>query len=114
MNLLTSLTVCSGLLFLVYGGLCLSSPSMKSEFIRFGVGRFRTLIGTLELLGGMGLLVGLRWPPSLWISSAGLSLLMLCGLGVRIRIGDGFVRSLPALVLMIVNAYIFIESLSLA
>ena len=114
MNLLTALTVCSGSLFLVYGGLCLSSPSMKSEFTRFGLGRFRTLIGTLELLGGMGLLVGLRWPPSLWISSGGLSLLMLCGLGVRIRIGDGFARSLPALLLMIVNAYIFIESLRVA
>ncbi len=86
---------------------------MKREFTRFEFGRFRTLIGTLELLGGMGLLVGFRWPPLLWISSAGLSLLMLCGVGVRIRIGDGFARSLPALVLMIVNAYIFIESLRL-
>ena len=114
MNLLTALIVCSGTLFLVYGGLCLSSPSMKSEFTRFGLGGLRTLIGTLELLGGMGLLVGLLWPLPLWISSAGLSLLMLCGLGVRIRIGDGFAKSLPALLLMIVNAYIFIESLRVA
>ena len=114
MNLLTALTVCSGSLFLVYGGSCLGSPSMKSEFARFELGRFRTLIGTLELLGGMGLLLGLSWPPAVWISSAGLSLLMLCGVGVRIRIGDGFARSLPALVLMIVNAFIFIESLRMA
>ena len=114
MSLLTALTVCSGSSFLVYGGLCLSSPSMKSEFTRFGFGRLRTLVGTLELLGGMGLLVGSRWPPSLGIASGGPSLLMLCGLGVRIRIGDGFARSLPALLLMIVNAYIFIELLRVA
>ncbi len=114
MNLLNALTVCSGSSFLVYGGLCLISPSMQSEFARFGLGRLRMLTGTLELLGGMGLLVGLRWPPSSWISSGGLSLLMLCGLAVRIRIGDGFARSLPALVLMIVNASIFIESLRVA
>ncbi len=111
MNFLTALTVCSGSSFLVYGGLCLSSPSMKSEFTRFGLARLRTLVGVLELFGGMGLLVGLRWPPSLWISSAGLSLLMLCGVGVRIRVGDGFARSLSALLLMIANAYIFIASL---
>ena len=114
MNLLTTLTVCSGSSFLVYGGLCLISPSMQSEFARFGLGRLRTLTGTLELLGGIGLLVGSSWPPALWISSGGLSLLMLCGVAVRIRTGDGFARSLPALVLMIVNAYICIESLRAA
>lgn len=50
MNLLTALTVCSGSSFLVYGGLCVSSPPMKSEFRHFGLGRLKTLIRTLVSL----------------------------------------------------------------
>ena len=84
---------------------------MKSDFERFGLERLRTLTGLLEVLAGVGLLAGLKWPPALWLSSGGLSLLMMAGLGVRIRIGDGLLLSLPALALMILNAYILLESL---
>ncbi len=97
--------------FLIYGGLCLSSLSMQGEFKRFGLERLRTLTGLLEVLGGVGLLVGLKWPLALWLSSGGLSLLMMAGLGVRIRIGDSLLISFPALALMILNAYILIASL---
>ena len=97
--------------FLTYGGLCLSALSMQSEFKRFGLERLRTLTGFLEVLGGVGLLVGLEWPLALWVSSGGLSLLMMAGLGVRIKIGDGLLLSLPALALLILNAYILLESL---
>lgn len=97
--------------FLIYGGLCLSSLSMQSEFKRFGLERLRTLTGLLEVLGGLGLLVGLKWPLALWLSAGGLSLLMMAGLGVRIRIGDGLLLSFPAFALMILNAYILLESL---
>lgn len=97
--------------FLIYGGLCLSSLSMQSEFERFGLQRLKTLTGLLEVLGGVGLLVGLKWPLVLWVSSGGLSLLMMAGLVVRIRVGDGLLDSLPAFALMILNAYILLESL---
>lgn len=83
---------------------------MQSEFKRFGLERLRTLTGLLEVLGGVGLLVGLKWLLALWVSSGGLSLLMMAGLGVRIKIGDGWLLSLPALTLMILNAYILLES----
>lgn len=57
-----------------------------------------------------GLLVGLKWPPALSISSAGLSLLMLIAFGVRLKMRDSIVQSLPSLVLMLVNAYILVKS----
>ena len=84
---------------------------MQGEFKRFGLEKLRTVTGVLEVLGGAGLLFGLKWTVALWASSAGLSLLMMAGLGVRIKIGDSWLLSLPAFVLMILNAYILLESL---
>lgn len=84
---------------------------MQNEFKRFGLESLRKTTGVLEILGGAGLLVGFKWHPALWMSSGGLALLMLAGFGVRVRINDGFRRSVPALVLMIVNVYILFASL---
>lgn len=105
------LVLASGVTFLFYGVLCLASPFMKREFERFGLRQFRVLIGVLEILGGLGLLVGLGWPLALWLSSGGLALLMLCGVAVRLRIGDTLPQTLPALVLMVVHLYILAASL---
>lgn len=112
MSFLTALILVSGLSFLTYGMLCLSSGSMKDEFERFGLAPLRLLTGALEVLGGLGLLLGLTWPLALGVSSGGLSLLMLFGLGVRVKMRDGFWQSLPALVLMLANLYILVESLA--
>lgn len=114
MSVLSVLTVFSGATFLGYGVLCLTSPSMEREFTRFGLAHLRVVTGSLELLGGLGLLVGLRWPPALWLSSGGLALLMLCGVGVRISVSDGLVLTLPALVLMLLNGYILVAALKSA
>lgn len=111
MSLAWALTVCSSVAFLGYGLLCLASPSMEREFARFGLAPLRTLIGSLEMLAGIGLLVGLKWPPALWVSSGGLALLMLCGVGVRLRVGDSVVQMLPALGLMLVNLYVLVAAL---
>ena len=111
MSALAILIFGSSFAFLIYGVLCFSSSSMRSEFKRFGLENLRKLTGVLELLGGLGLLVGFKWPPALWASSGGLSLLMLVGLGVRLKIGDSLLRSFPAFALMIVNLFILIESL---
>ncbi len=102
----------SSLAFLSYGALCLTNLSMESEFKRFGLEHLRTLTGSLEVLGGIGLLVGLRWPFALRFSSAGLMLLMIAGLAVRIRAGDGWILSLQAFALMLLNGYILFKSLN--
>jgi hypothetical protein len=66
------------------------------------------LTGVLELVGGAGLLVGLRWRPAMWMSSAGLALLMLIAFGIRMKMRDGVGVSLPSFSLMLVNAWIFV------
>jgi hypothetical protein len=110
LNFLTPLICAVGVTFLIYGGLCLSSLSMVEDFQRFGLERLRMLTGFLEVLGGSGLLVGVEWPPALSISSAGLFLLMLIALGVRLKMRDSIAQSLPSLALMLVNAYILVKS----
>jgi uncharacterized membrane protein len=110
LNFLTPLIGAVSITFLIYGVLCLSSLSMVGDFQRFGLERLRMLTGFLEVLGGSGLLVGLKWPPALSISSAGLSLLMLIAFGVRLRMHDSILQSLPSLVLMLISAYILVKS----
>jgi hypothetical protein len=113
-TLLLALIVLSILFFPIYGSLCLTNPAMRVEFERYGLGRFRRVVGVLDLFAGVGLLVGLlRWTPALWISSGGLFLMMLGAVGVRIKIRDGVVKSLPAIVLMLTNLYILVASVRL-
>ena len=103
----------SGVTFLIYGVLCFYSVSMANDFHRFGLDSLRVLTGVLELLGGSGLLIGLKWPHALWISSAGLALLMLIAFGIRMRMRDGVAVSTPSFLLMLLNVYILIKSVRL-
>ena len=86
---------------------------MKSEFIRFNLEKYRAMVGFLEIFGGIGLIVGIIYNPILILSSAGLSILMLLGIGVRIRIKDGLLRILPAILFMVLNLYILIMAIIL-
>jgi len=112
MALLAIVTLVDGVTFVVYGVSCLASRSMQQEFERWRLGSFRLFVGTLEILGGIGLLVGAKLPFILTVSSAGLCLLMLCGLGVRLKNRDGILPSMPAALLMLVNGYIFLKSIA--
>ena len=98
--------VLSALLFLFYGGSCLVSAHMVTEFKRYRLPQFRTTIGVLECLGALGLLVGQFSPPLLVAAAAGLALLMLLGIATRIRIGDSLLQMLPAGVLLVLNAFV--------
>lgn len=102
----------SGLSFLVYGWLCIYSNAMKEEFERFGLERFRVMIGLLEMLGGAGLIVGLWWPLAFQIASAGLTALMFLGIGVRLKCRDGILKTLPALLLFCLNLFLFWHSMA--
>jgi uncharacterized membrane protein YphA (DoxX/SURF4 family) len=105
-----ALAFCTGAAFVVYGLSCLRAESMKAEFRRFRLERLRVLTGVLEVLGGLGLLVGLVWPPAMRLSSGGLALLMMLGVGVRVRVNDSLLQTLPALVLLLVNGFILFAS----
>lgn len=85
---------------------------MKSEFKRFGLEKFGPITVVLELLGGLGLLVGLKFHLILALSSGGLALLMLLGVSVRIKVKDTLLVTFPAILFMLVNAYIFFVSLN--
>ena len=70
---------------------------MRGEFARYGLPRHRHLVGLLEILGAGGLLAGQRLPWLGQLAAAGLALLMVLGVGVRIRIKDSLLQTLPAL-----------------
>lgn len=102
----------SAISFIFYGLLCLLTDHMKAEFSRYGLSQFRELTGVLELVGGIGLLVGKYYSPSILIlSSAGLSLLMFLGVIVRLKTKDPILQIIPAFVLMLVNIQILISAL---
>jgi uncharacterized membrane protein YphA (DoxX/SURF4 family) len=109
MNMLNILLVLfSGVSFIIYGSLLFLSPQIRNEFKRFGLEKFATLTGILEILGGLGMLVGLKFSFILLMSSGGLALLMLLGFGVRLKIKDGFWLSMPSLFFMLLNLYVFL------
>lgn len=113
MVMIEVLVIFSSLSFLGYGIAYFISPRMKSEFIRFGLKKFGILTAVLEILGGLGLLVGLKFNSLLMISSGGLALLMFFGVLARIRVKDGLWVLLPALFFLFLNSYIFYNSMNI-
>ena len=101
----------SSLSFFGYVIAYFASPQMKLEFKRFSLEKIGFYIILLELLGAIGLIVGLKINLILSISSLGLSLLMLSGVIVRIRLRDSILISLPAFFYMVLNGFIFFKSI---
>ncbi len=79
---------------------------MKREFARYGLAKFRVMTGTLQLLGAFGLLTGLQLPWIGRLAAAGLAVLMLLGVGVRLKIKDTLLQTFPAFFYMLLNAYL--------
>ncbi len=113
MTLITVLVVADSIAFLYYAFSLLRSAEMKPEFERYGLEHLRTLIGYLQLFGAIGLLIGLRYNIILSAASASLSLLMLMGFIVRIKIKDTFFQSAPSFLFMLLNIYVLVASIKL-
>lgn len=96
--------------FLFFGIVCLTSPWAKAEFERFGVAQFRVVTGLLEIAGALGLAIGFFVPRLVVFSSAGLALLMLFAVIIRLRIADPILAMLPAIALLVINAFIFLQA----
>jgi len=112
MTVLTSLVVFSTISFLFFGISCFLTNYMRKEFFRYGLSKQQRLIGALQILGAFGLSFGFVYLPILGIVSAiGLSLLMILGFGVRLKIKDSVVQSAPSIIYAIINAYIAIALL---
>lgn len=102
--ILTALALISGLSFLKYGTDILFRVRLRDEFERYGMRRLRLLVGTLEVLGGLAVLIGLVFAPLGALGAAGLLALMVLGLRVRIRLHDTVRLMVPAAALAVVNA----------
>ncbi len=92
--------------FLGFGIACLGTDHMRDEFARYGLARWRMLIGGLEICGGLGLALSSLVPALLLPSASGLGFLMLVGIITRIHIRDSFTQMLPALVLLLMNTFL--------
>lgn len=96
-----------GFAFLYYGISCLSSNFMTAEFERFGLSATqRKITGIAQIVGALGVLIGFFYTPLQVSALIGISLLMLLGWGVRLKINDSFIASLPAFSFFILNAYL--------
>ena len=111
MNIKEMCILLSSISFFAYVASYFLTPHMKNEFKRFNLDKLGLLTIILELLGAMGLLIGLKFNPILILSSIGLTLLMLSGLIIRIKSKDSIWISFPALFYMCLNAYIFLAAI---
>ncbi|PWI12739.1 invasion protein [Streptomyces sp. Act143] len=97
----TTLAVVLSLVFLPLGLAKMAVvPFMRqaAEHLGMSPGRYR-VIGTLEVAGAAGLLLGLASAPLGVAAAAGLALLMVAAAAVHLRHGDPPGRALPAAVL---------------
>ena len=88
------------------------SNYFKNEFIRYGIPNYRKTTGFFQSLGGASLFVGIFIDELGVIASLGLTILMLLGVIVRLRINDGLFKTMPAIFYAILNALIFYLFLS--
>lgn len=115
MSLPTILTFFSGFSFLFFGAASLFTSQMKSEFIRYGLENSRILVGGIQLLGALGLLLGYFYSPMLQtLAASGLSILMLFGFLVRLRIRDSLIQAAPSLIYAVLNAILCIMLLDIS
>ena len=87
-----------------YGYGILTTAAARAEFERYGVPGFRRFVGTTQLLGGLGVLLGLVFAPLGAAAAAGLTVMMGAGLVIRFRIHDAARLMLPAASLAAINA----------
>lgn len=87
---------------------------MKQEFLRFKLSETqRKITGFLQIIAGFALLFSFISPLVGAIATAGLTIQMLLGFMVRLKIKDSIMLSLPSFVLMIFNGYLFVYFLNI-
>jgi len=110
-SLFDAAVLLSSLSFIGYGISYVVSPHMKQEFVRFGLSNYGAITVLLQILGAIGLIVGFWFPSILILASGGLALMMFLGVGVRIKMKDSLLVSLPALLFFVLNTAIFVGAI---
>ncbi len=101
-----ALVLFSAVSFFIYGVGCFVSNFMRREFARYRIPAQRRLVGGLQIAAAAGLLVGLSLP---WVgraAAAGLAVMMLVAVGVRLEIRDSPLQAAPAFFYSMLNAYL--------
>lgn len=83
---------------------------MISEYERWGYKNQRIILGSCQLLGGLGLFVGLAIPPLLSVASFLLMCMMLTAVFVRVKLKEKIGKMLPAILYVALNLVIFYNS----
>jgi uncharacterized membrane protein YphA (DoxX/SURF4 family) len=100
----------TGVSFIAYGINSFISQRMKKEFKRWGLENKRKTIASCQLIGGVGLFLGLELNTIMILSSAFLGVMMLVAIGVRIKIKDNISDILPALAYLVLSVMILYEA----
>jgi len=93
--------------FLCYAASTLTTKRMAIEFKRYGFSDKRVFIASSQLLGALGLLVGLTIPLIGILASACFTVQMVCAVVVRHRIGDPLFQKLPAIAFLAIFIALF-------
>ncbi|MDA8849891.1 DoxX family protein [Flavobacteriaceae bacterium] len=110
MDLNLSLLLFSAVSFIFYGISSFFSKRMLSEYARWGYKNQRILLGCLQLLGGVGLLIGITNTVLLSVASFLLTFMMITAVFVRIKIKDNIIQMSPAILYTVVNFIILYNS----
>tara|TARA_Y100000385_G_scaffold72105_1_gene72468 strand:+ start:582 stop:935 length:354 start_codon:yes stop_codon:yes gene_type:complete len=103
----------SAISFFIYGINSFFSKKMILEYERWGYKNQRIILGSCQLMGGLGLIVGLAVPLILSVSSFLLMCMMLTAVFVRIKLKEKVVKMLPAIFYALLNLIIFYNSIGL-
>lgn len=111
MDLNILLVVFSALSFIFYGINSFFTKRMVSEYARWGYSDHRILLGCIQLLGGIGLLIGITNSVLLSVTSFLLTFMMITAIFVRIKIKDSLINMFPAIFYSLINFIILYNSL---
>ena len=111
MDLNILLVVFSALSFIFYGINSFFTKRMVSEYARWGYSDQRILLGCIQLLGGIGLLIGIANSVLLSVTSFLLTFMMITAIFVRIKIKDSLINMFPAIFYSLINFIILYNSL---
>lgn len=100
----------SAISFVVYSLHSVFSRRMILEFSRWGIGNLRILVASFQMLGGIGLLLGMYNIWLLCLVSFFLTLMMIIAIIIRIRVRDSFLLTVHALMYALLSFIIFYSS----
>ena len=108
---LTLVVIFTAVSFIIYGYSSFISRRMKSEYARWGYNNQRKIVGSLQLLGGIGLILGLQINILLITTSFCFIMMMTMAIFIRVKIRDNITDILPAITYLFLSILIFYNSI---